>query len=61
MPVEPPRDPIIRSPAFGYKVGRKCTLQAGYRYLVVNYRPTGGFIYNTATSGLLLGVTINVK
>jgi hypothetical protein len=45
----------------GYKVGRKCTLQAGYRYLVVNYRPTGGFIYSTATSGLLLGATINVK
>jgi hypothetical protein len=36
-------------------------LEAGYRYLAVNYRPTGGFIYNTATSGLLLGATINVK
>jgi hypothetical protein len=45
----------------GYKVGRKCILQAGYRYLAVNYRPTGGFIYNTTTSGLLLGATINVK
>jgi len=45
----------------GYKVGRKCILQAGYRYLDVNYRPTSGFIYNAATSGLLLGATINVK
>jgi hypothetical protein len=45
----------------GYKVGRKCILQAGYRYLDVNYRPSGGFIYNTATSGLLLGATIDVK
>jgi hypothetical protein len=45
----------------GYKIGRKCVLQTGYRYLDLNYRPSGGFIYNTATSGLLLGATINVK
>jgi hypothetical protein len=47
--------------ALGYKVARKVVLQAGYRYLAVNYRPIGGFVYNTATSGLLLGVTINLK
>jgi hypothetical protein len=36
-------------------------LQACYRHLDVNYRPSSGFIYNTATSGLLLGATINIK
>jgi hypothetical protein len=45
----------------GYKLGRKCILQAGYRYLEENYRPNGGFIYNTTTTGLLLGATIKLK
>jgi hypothetical protein len=27
----------------------------------VNYRSSSSFVYNTATSGLLLGLTINLK
>jgi hypothetical protein len=45
----------------GYKISKKCILQAGYRYLDVNYRSSSTFSYNTATSGLLFGVTINLK
>jgi hypothetical protein len=45
----------------GYKISKKCVLQAGYRYLDVNYRSSSSFVYNTATSGLLFGVTINLK
>jgi len=45
----------------GYKISKKCVLQAGYRYLDVNYRSSSSFVYNTATSGLLLGLTINLK
>ena len=45
----------------GYKIGKKYVLQAGWRYLDVNYRSSSSFIYNTATSGLLLGLTINLK
>ncbi len=45
----------------GYKISKKCILQAGYRYLDVNYRSSRSFVYDTATSGLLLGLTINLK
>jgi hypothetical protein len=45
----------------GYKISKKCVLQAGWRYLDVNYRNSSSFVYNTATSGLLLGLTINLK
>jgi hypothetical protein len=45
----------------GYKISKKFVLQAGYRYLDVNYRSSSSFVYNTATSGLLLGLTINLK
>jgi len=45
----------------GYKISKKCVLKAGYRYLDVNYRSSSSFVYNTATSGLLLGLTINLK
>jgi hypothetical protein len=45
----------------GYKIGKKFVLQAGYRYLDVNYRSGSSFSYNAATSGLLLGVTISLK
>jgi hypothetical protein len=40
---------------------RKFTLQTGYRYLTVNYRPSGGTICDVAISGLVLGVTIPLK
>lgn len=45
----------------GYKISKKCVLQAGWRYLDVNYRSSSSFVYNTATSGLLLGLTISLK
>ncbi len=45
----------------GYKVKPKINLQAGWRYLAVNYRPQSGFVYDVDTSGLLIGVIINLK
>jgi len=44
----------------GYRIKPKWTLQAGYRYLDVNYR-SGGSILDTATAGALFGVSIAVK
>jgi hypothetical protein len=44
----------------GYQLNKRFTLQAGYRYLDVNYR-SGGFKYDVAMSGLLLGTTIHFK
>jgi hypothetical protein len=46
---------------FGYKISKKCVLQAGWRYLDVNYRSSSSFVYNAATNGLLVGLTINLK
>jgi hypothetical protein len=42
---------------------KKATLQGGWRYLSVNYRPGGSasFIYDMATSGLIFGATIPLK
>jgi hypothetical protein len=42
---------------------KKVILQAGWRYMSVNYRPSGsaGFVYDITSSGLLLGVTIPLK
>ena len=44
----------------GWKL-KRVTLQAGYRYLSVNYRPDGGSVYDITMSGVLLGVTIPLK
>jgi len=44
----------------GYKLKPKWTLQAGYRYLFVDYR-SSTFLYNTVESGALFGATINLK
>src|SRR5215469_572975 len=46
--------------ALGYKIKPKWTLQAGYRYLYVNYR-NGRAEVEMVTSGALMGVTINLK
>ena len=43
----------------GYKTKPKWTLQAGYRYLDVNYRSKT--VYDAATSGIVLGVSISLK
>jgi hypothetical protein len=45
----------------GLRLKHNMILQAGWRYLDVNYRPQSGFVYDVATSGLLLGLTINLK
>ncbi|WP_157466704.1 hypothetical protein [Edaphobacter aggregans] len=45
----------------GYRIKPKIAIQAGWRYLDVNYRPSSTFVYDIASSGLLLGVTFNVK
>jgi hypothetical protein len=45
----------------GYKVKPTVMLGAGWRYLDINYRPSSNFVYDAAQSGLLLGITINLK
>jgi hypothetical protein len=47
----------------GYKVKPAMTLQAGYRYLYVDYEkggPAGAFV-KVATSGVVFGATLNLK
>jgi len=46
--------------AVGYKIKPRWTLQAGYRYLDMDYR-NGTSIADLITSGALFGVTINLK
>ena len=45
----------------GYKIKPKIILLLGYRYLDVNYRPSSTFVYDGATSGIMLGTTFNVR
>jgi hypothetical protein len=44
----------------GYKIKPRWTLQAGYRYLFVDYR-NGGSSTEMVTSGALMGITFNIK
>jgi hypothetical protein len=44
----------------GFKIKPTWTLQGGYRYLVVNYR-SGGTVFDVAMSGVVFGVSINLK
>jgi hypothetical protein len=44
----------------GYRIKPAVVLQAGYRYLAVDYR-NGGAKINTVTSGALIGATITLK
>jgi hypothetical protein len=44
----------------GYKLCPKWTLQAGYRYLFIDYRKNNG-VYNMVTTGPLLGVTYTFR
>lgn len=44
----------------GYRIKPSWTLQAGYRYLYVNYR-SGGVIFDAATSGVMFGASVNLK
>ena len=46
----------------GYKCKKRFVLQGGWRYLSVNYRPSGNsFIYDMGMNGPIIGVTINLK
>jgi len=47
----------------GYRIKPKMTLQGGYRYLYVDYLKGGqaGAVVKTAMSGVMLGVTMNLK
>ena len=40
---------------------KKLILQGGWRYLSVNYRPSGGATFDATISGLVLGATIPLK
>ena len=44
-----------------YKLCSKWALVAGYRYLSIDYRPTNLSVYNTITSGGLIGITYSFK
>jgi hypothetical protein len=44
----------------GYKLSSRWKLEAGYRYLFVDYR-TAQFLYNTVTSGVIFGATYRWK
>jgi len=45
----------------GLRVSKKWLLQAGYRYMSINYRPPSTFVYDVRQSGLVLGATWSVK
>ena len=45
----------------GMRIAKKWTIQGGYRYLSVNYRPQGKFFYDVNQSGILIGATWSVK
>jgi len=47
--------------ALGYKLKPSIVLQTGWRYLDVNYRPKSTFVYDTATTGLIVGATFYLK
>ena len=45
----------------GYKIKPALTLQAGYRYLFMNYQTSGGITFKTTMSGVVFGATLNLK
>lgn len=45
----------------GYKIARKWTLLAGYRYLFIDYRPGNSSVINLVTSGALIGATYHIR
>jgi len=45
----------------GMRIAKKWTIQGGYRYLSVNYRPNRPFFYDVNQSGILIGATWSVK
>jgi len=45
----------------GMRIAKKWTVQGGYRYMSVNYRPQSGFVYDVNQSGIIIGATWSVK
>jgi hypothetical protein len=45
----------------GYRIKPAVTLQAGYRYLNVDYRTNGGVIFKATMSGVIFGATFTLK
>jgi hypothetical protein len=46
----------------GLKVKKSIILKAGWRYLDVHYRNNSNqYLYNVASTGLILGATFNFK
>jgi hypothetical protein len=45
----------------GYRIKPALALQAGYRYLYFDYRRSRGSFIDTATSGVIFGVSIGLK
>jgi hypothetical protein len=45
----------------GYNLSSRWTLQAGWRYLFVDYRPGSNSILNTTTAGVLIGATYHLR
>jgi hypothetical protein len=45
----------------GYRIKPKWTLQAGYRYLNIDYTNDRGVIFNATTSGVVFGLTRTIK
>ena len=44
----------------GFRIKPTWNLQAGYRYMSVDYR-SGGFLFDVITSGVMFGLTMNLK
>jgi hypothetical protein len=44
----------------GFRIKPTWTLQGGYRYMGVDYR-SGGFLFDVITSGVIFGLTMNLK
>jgi hypothetical protein len=47
----------------GYRISRRWIVEAGYRYLSINYRPHGniGFVYDVNMPGVAIGATYHIK
>jgi hypothetical protein len=45
----------------GYSIKPALTLQAGYRYLNVDYHTGRGVVFNATTAGVVFGATLNLK
>lgn len=47
--------------ALGFRISEKWALQAGYRYLNVDYGSSANYLYNMAQSGVVIGATWSLK